>query len=93
MAATFHPELSPDRRVHKLFVDTVIASLATRFAPATRLFGAEHEEFVEICDRSTDKCVFDHLARILVRPIMGGSNLYSTEALNARHLHARPSGN
>jgi 5'-phosphate synthase pdxT subunit len=30
-ASTFHPELSPDRRVHKLFVDTVIASLATRF--------------------------------------------------------------
>ena len=28
MAATFHPELSPDRRVHQLFVDTVIASTA-----------------------------------------------------------------
>ena len=54
---------------------------------------AEQEEFGEICDRSTDKCVFDHLARILVRPIMGGSNLYSTEALNARYVHARPSGN
>jgi 5'-phosphate synthase pdxT subunit len=27
MAATFHPELSADRRVHKLFVDTVIGSL------------------------------------------------------------------
>jgi 5'-phosphate synthase pdxT subunit len=27
MAATFHPELSADRRVHKLFVDTVIASV------------------------------------------------------------------
>jgi 5'-phosphate synthase pdxT subunit len=26
MAATFHPELSADRRVHRLFVDTVIAS-------------------------------------------------------------------
>jgi 5'-phosphate synthase pdxT subunit len=26
MAATFHPELSTDRRVHKAFVDTVIAS-------------------------------------------------------------------
>jgi 5'-phosphate synthase pdxT subunit len=28
MAATFHPELSRDRRVHQLFVDTVIASTA-----------------------------------------------------------------
>jgi len=28
LAATFHPELSQDRRVHKLFVDTVIASRA-----------------------------------------------------------------
>jgi 5'-phosphate synthase pdxT subunit len=26
MAATFHPELSADRRVHQLFVNTVIAS-------------------------------------------------------------------
>ena len=26
LAATFHPELSPDRRVHKLFVDTVNAA-------------------------------------------------------------------
>jgi len=26
MAATFHPELSQDRRVHRLFVDTVIAA-------------------------------------------------------------------
>jgi 5'-phosphate synthase pdxT subunit len=26
LAATFHPELSADRRVHKLFVETVIAS-------------------------------------------------------------------
>ena len=26
MAATFHPELSPDRRVHKLFVQTVVAN-------------------------------------------------------------------
>jgi 5'-phosphate synthase pdxT subunit len=26
MAATFHPELSPDRRVHQLFVDTVLAN-------------------------------------------------------------------
>jgi len=26
MAATFHPELSADRRVHRLFVETVIAS-------------------------------------------------------------------
>lgn len=26
LAATFHPELSADRRVHKLFVDTVIAA-------------------------------------------------------------------
>jgi 5'-phosphate synthase pdxT subunit len=26
MAATFHPELSPDRRVHRLFVETVAAS-------------------------------------------------------------------
>ena len=29
MAATFHPELSSDRRVHRLFVDAVKASLAT----------------------------------------------------------------
>ncbi len=28
MAATFHPELSSDRRVHQLFVETVIASTA-----------------------------------------------------------------
>jgi 5'-phosphate synthase pdxT subunit len=27
LAATFHPELSHDRRVHRLFVDTVVASL------------------------------------------------------------------
>ena len=27
MAATFHPELAADRRVHQLFVDTVIAAL------------------------------------------------------------------
>jgi 5'-phosphate synthase pdxT subunit len=27
MAATFHPELSPDRRVHRLFVQTVTAAL------------------------------------------------------------------
>ncbi len=27
MAATFHPELSPDRRVHQAFVDLVKASL------------------------------------------------------------------
>src|SRR5579863_8154059 len=26
LAATFHPELSSDRRIHKLFVDTVIAA-------------------------------------------------------------------
>jgi len=26
MAATFHPELAPDRRVHRLFVDTVSAA-------------------------------------------------------------------
>lgn len=26
MAATFHPELSPDRRVHQLFVQTVLAN-------------------------------------------------------------------
>jgi 5'-phosphate synthase pdxT subunit len=26
MAATFHPELSKDRRVHRLFVETVIAA-------------------------------------------------------------------
>jgi 5'-phosphate synthase pdxT subunit len=26
MAATFHPELSHDRRVHRLFVETVIAA-------------------------------------------------------------------
>jgi 5'-phosphate synthase pdxT subunit len=26
MAATFHPELSPDRRVHRFFVETVIAA-------------------------------------------------------------------
>ncbi len=29
MAATFHPELSADRRVHRLFVDAVKAALAT----------------------------------------------------------------
>ncbi len=29
MAATFHPELSPDRRVHKAFVDLVNAGLAS----------------------------------------------------------------
>jgi 5'-phosphate synthase pdxT subunit len=28
MAATFHPELSPDRRVHQAFVDLVNANLA-----------------------------------------------------------------
>lgn len=28
MAATFHPELSPDRRVHKTFLDIVTASLS-----------------------------------------------------------------
>jgi pyridoxal 5'-phosphate synthase pdxT subunit len=28
MAATFHPELSPDRRVHELFVRTVAAALS-----------------------------------------------------------------
>jgi len=33
LAATFHPELSKDRRVHKLFVDTVIAS---RIVPVNR---------------------------------------------------------
>jgi glutamine amidotransferase PdxT len=27
MAATFHPELTADRRVHKAFVDIVAASL------------------------------------------------------------------
>jgi 5'-phosphate synthase pdxT subunit len=27
MAATFHPELADDRRVHRLFVETVLASL------------------------------------------------------------------
>jgi pyridoxal 5'-phosphate synthase pdxT subunit len=27
MAATFHPELSPDRRVHRLFVEIVVAAL------------------------------------------------------------------
>jgi 5'-phosphate synthase pdxT subunit len=27
MAATFHPELSPDRRVHRLFVERVVAAL------------------------------------------------------------------
>jgi glutamine amidotransferase PdxT len=26
MAATFHPELSADRRVHKLFVELVLAA-------------------------------------------------------------------
>jgi len=26
MAATFHPELSVDRRVHRLFVESVIAA-------------------------------------------------------------------
>jgi len=26
MAATFHPELSADRRVHRLFVETVAAA-------------------------------------------------------------------
>jgi 5'-phosphate synthase pdxT subunit len=26
MAATFHPELSADRRVHRLFVETVVAA-------------------------------------------------------------------
>lgn len=26
LAATFHPELSPDRRIHRLFVETVIAA-------------------------------------------------------------------
>lgn len=30
LAATFHPELSPDRRVHRLFVDLVTQSLAGR---------------------------------------------------------------
>ena len=30
MAATFHPELAADRRVHQLFVDTVTAALADR---------------------------------------------------------------
>jgi pyridoxal 5'-phosphate synthase pdxT subunit len=30
MAATFHPELSHDRRVHRLFVESVAASLAGR---------------------------------------------------------------
>jgi len=29
MAATFHPELAPDRRVHQLFVQTVTATLRT----------------------------------------------------------------
>jgi 5'-phosphate synthase pdxT subunit len=29
LAATFHPELSSDRRVHQLFVDSVIASCAS----------------------------------------------------------------
>jgi 5'-phosphate synthase pdxT subunit len=29
LAATFHPELSADRRVHQLFVDSVVASLKT----------------------------------------------------------------
>jgi 5'-phosphate synthase pdxT subunit len=29
MAATFHPELAPDRRVHQLFVQTVTATLQT----------------------------------------------------------------
>jgi glutamine amidotransferase PdxT len=28
MAATFHPELSTDHRVHRLFVQAVISSLA-----------------------------------------------------------------
>ena len=28
MAATFHPELSPDRRVHRLFVQAVMSTLA-----------------------------------------------------------------
>jgi len=28
MAATFHPELSADRRVHRLFVETVHAARA-----------------------------------------------------------------
>lgn len=28
MAATFHPELSPDRRVHRIFVQTVVANRA-----------------------------------------------------------------
>jgi 5'-phosphate synthase pdxT subunit len=33
MAATFHPELSADRRVHKLFVDSVTAAIS-RESPA-----------------------------------------------------------
>jgi len=33
LAATFHPELSQDRRVHKLFVDTVIAWRAAPMNP------------------------------------------------------------
>ena len=32
MAATFHPELTPDRRVHKAFVDLVNANLEERDA-------------------------------------------------------------
>jgi len=28
LAATFHPELSPDRRVHKVFVDIVHAAVS-----------------------------------------------------------------
>lgn len=30
LAATFHPELSSDRRVHQLFVDTVVAASSIR---------------------------------------------------------------
>jgi len=33
MAATFHPELSADRRVHKLFVELVLAARAAGFEP------------------------------------------------------------
>ena len=36
LAATFHPELSSDRRVHRLFVETVAESLKTRVPLAER---------------------------------------------------------
>jgi 5'-phosphate synthase pdxT subunit len=35
MAATFHPELSPDRRIHKLFVEVVIVARRNRNKQST----------------------------------------------------------